>query len=380
MTRSLLVTKSHFPPARGGISTLVAGIAGSLGPDFVACYAGVERGTPDDDRGLDVRRVRLRGRNETWREGCFLAGLLGTLRGGGFGAIQFSEVADAVYAQPLLHGLRLPTLIYAHGNEVLAARKGAWGRSRRALREADAVVVLSEFTRGALIEIGVNASRIHRIRPGCDPVRFAPAPADPAVAARILGAQAGARVLLSVGRLVARKGHDLVIRALPEILRVHEDVIYLIVGQGPNEEPLRALARAGGLSDRVVFTGELSDDLLPPVYNLAELFLMPCREDLAASDVEGFGLVFLEAAASGVAAIGGRSGGVEDAIEDGRTGFLVDPGSPDGLADAVSRMLGDPERSKAMGRAARERLARDGFSWEKAAHSVQRVLADLRTT
>jgi phosphatidylinositol alpha-1,6-mannosyltransferase len=168
----------------------------------------------------------------------------------------------------------------------------------------------------------------------------------------------GRRVLLTVGRLIERKGHDTVIRAMVEIRRAFPDVVYVVAGSGPDEARLRSLATSLDLpSDAVRFVGEVRQDELAVYYSLADVFVMPNR--IVGSDVEGFGLVFLEAALSGRPAIGGRSGGAIDAIVDGVTGLLVDPNSGVAFTEAAHRLLSDSALAGRMGAAAKERGLRD---------------------
>ena len=144
-------------------------------------------------------------------------------------------------------------------------------------------------------------------------------------------------LLLTVG-LASRKGHDMVIGALPTLLRTVPDVTYVMVGAGP-QGYLDELARELRVRDRVIFTGPVSDELLSAIYGLCDIFVMPSRQDLAQHSVEGFGLVFLEANACGKPVIAGRSGGTDDAVVHGVTGFLVDPDDPDDIATLLETFL-----------------------------------------
>src|SRR5262249_14775190 len=141
---------------------------------------------------------------------------------------------------------------------------------------------------------------------------------------RLLGTRASGPVILTVGSLVERKGQDMIIRALPLIANAVPGVSYLIVGDGPYKANLKTLVTSMGLQDRVVFTGRVSDEELPEFYALSDVFAMPSRACLDSNDVEGFGMVFLEAGATGKPVVAGRSGGIEDAVVDGVTGLLVD--------------------------------------------------------
>jgi phosphatidylinositol alpha-1,6-mannosyltransferase len=153
-------------------------------------------------------------------------------------------------------------------------------------------------------------------------------------------------------------------------------VTYLVVGEGPYRDNLDRLAREVGVRDRVVFAGRVDADALPDVYALSDVFVMPSRVRLAASDVEGFGLVFLEANACGKPVIGGRTGGIPDAIAEGKTGFLVEPESVADIAGRLGTVLTDRELAAEMGRQGRTRV-KAHFSWTDAAARVQELVSAM---
>jgi phosphatidyl-myo-inositol dimannoside synthase len=160
--------------------------------------------------------------------------------------------------------------------------------------------------------------------------------------------------VLTVGRLVERKGHDTMLRALPRVIRQVPNVVYLIVGSGPYESRLRSLARELELEDNVVFCGHVPDDELVAYYHACDVFAMISRE--LPGDTEGFGIVFMEAAACAKPTVGGRSGGVPDAIVDGETGFLVAPTAPEQVADAIVRIGRDRSLARRLGEMGRVRV------------------------
>jgi phosphatidylinositol alpha-1,6-mannosyltransferase len=245
--------------------------------------------------------------------------------------------------------LGIPYINYIHGEEITTeVPYRLFGRRRRHyLRHAEAVVAVSEFTRRALIEkMGVAAERIELIVNGVDAGRFCPGPKPQALIARY--GLAGKRVLLTVGRLVERKGIDATIRALPRILERCPDTRYLIVGTGEYRTELEALVAAHGVDEQVIFAGRVPHDELVAHYRLCDLFVMPNRE-LANRDTEGFGLVFLEANACGKAVIAGRAGGVVEAVRHEETGLNVDGNDIGAIAEAITALLLDDERRNAMG-------------------------------
>jgi phosphatidylinositol alpha-1,6-mannosyltransferase len=182
-------------------------------------------------------------------------------------------------------------------------------------------------------------------------------------------------MLLTVGRLVPRKGVDTVLRALPRIAASVPEVQYVVAGTGPDRNRLERLAVRNGVRDRVHFVGYVADDVLSSYYSAADLFVMPAREALP--DVEGFGLVFLEANACGTPAVGARSGGIPDAIVDGETGLLVPPNAPGSLAEATTRILTTPDLADTLGRQGRHRAVNEA-SWDQIADRIYDHLQRLR--
>jgi phosphatidylinositol alpha-1,6-mannosyltransferase len=180
-------------------------------------------------------------------------------------------------------------------------------------------------------------------------------------------------VILTTGNLVARKGHDMVLRALARLDTEIANVTYLVVGDGPARSDLESLATALGVRDRVVFAGRALDADLPALYALADVFVMASRERRDENDVEGFGIVYLEAAACGKPVIGGRSGGIPEAVVDGVTGLLVDPSDPDDIAKTLASVLADSELAARLGLQGHARVVRD-FTWARAADRMHDVL------
>ncbi|HSK41404.1 MAG TPA: glycosyltransferase family 4 protein [Arenibaculum sp.] len=230
---------------------------------------------------------------------------------------------------------------YVHGEEITAASAyRSFGRhKKRYLARADAVIAVSDFTRRQLMErMQVDADRIELIPNGIDTSRFSPGVRDPALVARY--GLAGKTVLLGVGRLIERKGFDRAITALALLRHARPDLCYLIVGTGPYRDRLERIAGEAGVRERVVFAGSVPDPLLPAHYRLADLFVLPNRE-LPDGDTEGFGLVYLEANASGKPVVAGRAGGVAEVVLDGINGLAVDGGDAHAVAAAVDRLLSD---------------------------------------
>lgn len=248
---------------------------------------------------------------------------------------------------------------------------------------------------GVLRHIGANASLLtaasdwarHRLEPafgwrgrmallpsGIDVDRFHPAVSSAAIRERHgLG---DAPVVCCVSRLVARKGQDLLIRALPRIAGDIPHVRLLIVGIGAYERRLRALARTMRVEDRVIFAGACSYEELPAYFAAGDVFAMPCRSRLGGLDIEALGAVFLQAAAVGRPVVVGNSGGAPEAVRGGETGIVVDPTSPDAVARAITSLLADPARASAMGNAGAQWVHRD-WTWEAMSTRLEALLRQL---
>lgn len=232
-------------------------------------------------------------------------------------------------------------VIYVHGEEITTRfDAGSFGASRAThLRAADAVVAVSRFTQRVLVdEMGIAPDRVCLIENGVDTKRFSPGPDDPAFRARF--GLAGKRIVVAVGRLIARKGFDQTIRAWPQVFAAHPDCHLLIIGDGPQRASLQALVDESGVAHSITLAGALSDADLLSAYRSAVLFAMPNRT-MPDGDTEGFGLTFLEANACGRAVVGGRAGGAVEAVQDGVSGLLVNGERIDEIADAILRVLGD---------------------------------------
>jgi len=377
--RSLLIS-TYYPPEHGGISHYMASVAKALGPARVTCLTNVPEGRSgaDDADGIHVYRRPRAFATSKLTQALGVAATIGeiVLRERPQAVQLATTTSEGYFGLWLRRWLGLPFVIYAHGNEVLQAMKSSWPIPRQALVSADRVLANSRFTAGLVEKAGVAPERIVIVHPGCDAETFHPIERDEALRRRLLGDRPRGPILLSVGGLVPRKGHDMVIRALPAILKRHPTLVYLVVGEGRHRISLEGLIRDVGVGDHVVLTGEVSDVPLEQVYALCDVFIMASREQLDLCDLEGFGMVFLEANACGKAVIGGRSGGIAEAVLDGETGLLVDPHAPEAIAVAVDRLLSDPALAARMGAEGRARILRE-LTWDRVADQVEGTLREL---
>jgi phosphatidylinositol alpha-1,6-mannosyltransferase len=278
--------------------------------------------------------------------------------------VQAGHIYMAPLAWLLSRQLRVPFVVYAYGQEVWRGGRPMGIKSLDArlrggaLRAADRVFVPGSFTAGLLTDWAVKSERIVSVPYGADP---RPATLPPSC-----------ETLLSVARLIPRKGIDTVIRALPSL---PPSVDYRIVGAGPDEPRLRGLASSLGVQNRVCFLGRLDDQALADEYRRCSIFVLPARRT-ADGDLEGYGLVYFEAAAWGRPVIAGRSGGEVDAVVDGETGMLVDGESVEAVSRTTRELLADPARLQALGAAGRRRVETT-HNWQAAAAVVDASLHAL---
>jgi phosphatidylinositol alpha-1,6-mannosyltransferase len=267
--------------------------------------------------------------------------------------------------RPLVYG------VFVHGMDVAQAarvRRRRW-LLRQVLGGAAAVFAANRYVAGLVGDLGVAAERIHLVYPAPSlPLR-----PNASVVERLRGQWhlGSGPLLVTVARLVRRKGHNVVLRALEAIWREAPDVRYVVVGAGPELANLQALAAGLSKPQQVSFVGEQSDDEVAAWLALATVFVMTPRA-LPDGDVEGFGLVYLEAAWFGVPSVAARTGGVAEAVSDGDTGLLVPEGDVAATARAVLRLLHDDGVRRAMGERARRRVTND-FSARRGAETILRV-------
>lgn len=263
-----------------------------------------------------------------------------------------------------------------HGHEVWWARMPLFSAAlRRIGAQADQMTYLGEFTRGAVANVLLREdhSKLVHLPPGVDLTRF-----TPGIKSVELQKKWGiddAPVIVSIGRLVARKGSDQLIKAMPDVLQRFPKSKLLLVGTGNYQKRLEKLVRNLKVQDSVIFAGRVEHELLPDYYRLGDIFAAPCRSRYGGLEVEGLGIVYLEASACGVPVIAGKSGGAPDAVLDGKTGLLVDGRDHREVGAAVIKLLSDQPLRQKMGvdgRVWMEQL----WSWEGIGARFEEIISD----
>jgi phosphatidylinositol alpha-1,6-mannosyltransferase len=353
----LLVT-NDFPPRRGGIQSYLVEFVSRLaatGEHTLTVYAPQWK----DAETFDARTA-----------GYHVVRHPGTLMLPGAGVdIRMRRLIAEHGIDTVWFGAAAPLGLLAHrarqagATRVLASTHGhevGWSmlpvaRSvlRRIGENSDVVTFVSRYTRARFASAFGPHAALEHLPPGVDTDRFRPDPASRAELRTRFGL--GQRpTVVCLSRLVPRKGQDMLIRALPSIRQRVNGAALVIAGGGPYLAALRRLADRSGVSDHVTFTGGVPAADLPAYHAMADVFAMPCRTRGAGLDVEGLGIVFLEASATGVPVIAGSSGGAPETVRHNKTGMVVDGRSVNQVADAVSELLADPDRAAAMGAAGRD--------------------------
>ncbi|WP_328411326.1 glycosyltransferase family 4 protein [Nocardia sp. NBC_00403] len=350
MARTLLVT-NDFPPRPGGIQSYLQALAGELPPDDLVVYAPRWRG--DSHLKFDAKQKFQVVRHPTT---LMLPTPLVMRRAA---RLLRSEKCDTVWfgaAAPL--ALMSPMLRRAGAERILASTHGhevGWSMlpgARQALRQigehTDVITYVSRYTRGRFASaFGANAA-LEYLPPGVDTEVFRPDPAARAELRDRYGLD-DRPTILCLSRLVPRKGQDALIVAMREIRERIPGAVLVIAGGGPYEEKLHGLAAALGVGDDVVFTGRVPSSELAAHHTLADVFAMPCRTRGAGLDVEGLGIVYLEASAAGVPVVAGRSGGAPETVLEGKTGRVVDGRKTSEIVEAIVGILSDRDAAAKMG-------------------------------
>jgi phosphatidylinositol alpha-1,6-mannosyltransferase len=285
-----------------------------------------------------------------------------------------AAVPLGVMGRQIHRRLGIPYATFTHGVEAWAGQVPVTKR------------VLGRVVRGAALSMGVSRwaiellrqvvgphARIELMPPGIDVQRFHPQVSDAAVRER--HGLDGHPVICCVSRMTLRKGQDKVIRAMPWILREIPDARFLVVGTGPDLERLRGLAYRKGVADRVVFAGEVPEEVLPQYFRAGDVFAMPCRSRKLGLEAEAFGIVFLQASAVGRPCVAGDSGGAPEAVLHGETGVVVDGNEVDEVAEGILELLGDPARAAKLGTAGADRVHRE-FTWVAMSSRLRSLLID----
>jgi phosphatidyl-myo-inositol dimannoside synthase len=372
----VLIVSNDFPPRRGGIQSFVHALATRLPAGSAVVYAPRWDGAAEFDARQPFPVIRhptslMLPVPSVARCAARL------LREHGCDTVLFGAAAPLGLLAPSLRRAGARRIVgITHGHEAgWAALPGARALLRRIGDEVDVLTYLGEYFRVRLARAlsAEAAARMVRLAPGVDNASFRPGAGGDEIRKRLgLG---GRPVVVCVSRMVPRNGQDTLIRAWPRVLAAASGTpALLLVGDGPYRAKLARLAQQAGAAGSVVFTGPVPAADLPAYYDAGDVFAMPCRTRRAGLDVEGLGIVYLEASASGLPVVGGDSGGAPDAILPGETGYVVPGRDVAAVADRISGLLADPAGARAMGEKGAAWVDRE-WRWELVADRLMAILA-----
>ena len=371
----ILMLTDNFPPMLGGIAEFLVNICRQLvaHDHHVEVFFWGQELDNSPRFEFPVRRFNIKPGNKASSIRCALSiaqaclakrrtidlvflGHLTSLQG--FGALLLNRLAGK------------PLVILCHGNDAMYYLSHSMKDriiARWLLTRGNLILTNSNATRAQLVTDGVSSSRIRVFSPGVDTRLFRPGPPSPSIMEKY-GLQ-GKKVILTVGRLVKNKNHASVIRALASIHGDTNDVVYLIPSDGEEKPNLESLARELGIEKRVIFIGHISPNELLLLYRSSYIFALP-------SIAEGFGIAVLEAMACGLPVVVSNYGGPLDYVENGRTGFMVNPTDVGSIAKALHQLLTDKEQAWAMGLAGRA-AAEGRFDWSKRGEELNHILEGM---
>lgn len=374
-TYNILINTQNFPPDAGGIQNYMYELASALhdlGHNVsVVCDAPATSGQEEFDTGQPFPVKRINGPKliRRYRKAKWISKYLST-------NMETILVCDSWKSLELLNTAKfskLSCICIAHGMEFpdqTSQKKKA--RITKTLSQAHLILANSQFTADRVEPYTANTSLTHILHPGVTPPPK-PTKEDLPTINDLIAQHSP--ILLTVGRLEPRKGQDKIIEVLPQLLTEHPQLLYLVAGSGPLQETLATRAQELGVSANVKFCGRVSDGERSALLQKADIFAMPCRA--VGDSVEGFGIVYIEAAMLGLPSLAGRTGGAGDAVIDGHTGMLCDGDSENDVCLSIKKMLNDRQALKAMGQHAQHR-AQTELQWEQVARKLLDLCATIR--
>jgi len=372
--RTLIVT-NDFPPRTGGIESFVLAMAQRMPADSVVVHTARQGGDAAFDAGLPFPVVRDRSplmvpTPAISRRAAEIA------RAEGCDRVWFGAAAPLGLMAPTLRRAGVErTVGTTHGHEIWWAMVPPTRLMLRAIGErTDALTYLGEYTRSRIARPLTPAarSRMVQLTPGVDDTVFRPGCGGEKIRAR--HGLSGRPVVVCVSRMVARKGQDVLVRAMRLVKARVPDAALLLVGDGPHRGTVEKLVGTLGLERDVVVTGRVPWDEIPAYYDAGDVFAMPTRSRLGGLEAEGLGICYLEAAATGLPVVAGNSGGAPDAVLDGENGYVVDGRRVVDVADRVSELLTDRELASRFGKRGRE-WVHERWLWDQQVQHLTGLLA-----
>ncbi|MFT2090400.1 glycosyltransferase family 4 protein [Paraglaciecola sp. 2405UD69-4] len=381
--KKALMFSEIFPPMHGGSGRWFWEVYSRLNPVNYVVLAGVTPGQREFDANAKITIERIKFKYTKWSDWGLLS-----LSGIIFYINLFMDtwkiikkhdievihcgrcIPEGFVAYLIKLILKTPYYCYIHGEDVenaATSRSFSW-IVRRVLKNSDLLICNSENSKRVLrAHWDVNSDNIKVITPGVDTNLFKPASRNPELRTKF--GWNDRPVLLTVSRLEPRKGHETLVKSLVALKQEVPDILYAIIGGGPQKEAIEKLVAELKLKDHVMFMSELSDQQMIECYQQSDIFILPNRD--IGRNIEGFGIVMLEAQACGIPVIGGNSGGTPETLIEGETGYIVDCTTPDALSPKIQSMLSDPNTIEKMGSNARSHALH--YDWDILSQKLEAV-------
>ena len=370
MKKSLLIT-IDFPPQTGGVANYLANFSQNIPEDKLIVLANEIDNAHhfDGQQHYKIIREQLLYKYfwPKWLKTFALSKKI----------IKKEKIEQIIISHILPMGylaliLKLPYIVILHGYDIMNAQKSSWKKywAIKILAQAKHIIVNSHHTQNQVLNLGINQNKITIVYP-CPNIKPEQLNEHEKQTIKNELDLHHKKILLSVGRLVTRKGFDKVIQALPEIIKQIPNLVYIIVGIGSDKDRLEKLAESLKIRGNLIIAEDIPNSNLSSFYDLADIFIMPARQ--INEDVEGFGIVYLEANLFSKPVIAGKSGGVEDAVIDGQTGILVNPESVQEITQAILKLFNDLELANKLGVQGKERVLNE-FQWPKQIEKINNIL------
>ncbi|MCX6745467.1 MAG: glycosyltransferase family 4 protein [Candidatus Parcubacteria bacterium] len=368
--KTLLIT-IDFPPQTGGVANYLANFCQNLPDNKLVVLANKVENVHhfDGHQKYKIIRENLLSRYfwPKWLRTYFIARKI--IREEKIEQIIISHILPMGYIALML---KLPFIIILHGYDIMNAQKSSWKKywAKKILSKARYIIVNSHNTQKQVLKLSIPENKITIVYP-CPNIKTEQLNEHEKQIIKNELNLHHKKIMISVGRLTPRKGFDKVIEALPEVIKQIPNLVYIIVGNGPDRERLEKLAEDLKVRGNLIIAEDIPNSNLSAFYDLANIFIMPARQ--IGEDIEGFGIVYLEANLFSKPVIAGRSGGVEDAVLDGQTGILVNPESVQEIGSAILRLFNDPELANKLGIQGKERVLLE-FQWPKQIEKIKNIL------
>lgn len=359
MKKTLLIT-IDFPPQTGGVANYLANFCHNLPDDKIVVLADQIANVHHFDGRQSYKIIRKRLLSKyfwpSWLKTFRVAKQI----------IHKEQIKQIIISHILPMGyialmLEMPFIVILHGYDIMNAQKSSWKKYwvKKILSQAKHIIVNSHNTQDQVFKLGINTDKITIVYP-CPNIKPEQLNEHEKQIIKNELDLHHKKILLSVGRLVPRKGFDKVIEALPEVLKQIPNLVYIIIGNGPDRNRLEKLAEDLKVIGNLIIAEDIPNSNLPAFYDLANIFIMPARQ--IGEDIEGFGIVYLEANLFGKPVIAGKSGGVEDAVINNQTGILVNPESVQEISQAILKLFANPDLANKLGVQGKERVLSE-FQW-----------------